>query len=97
MVSQAALDGIKDNGLSWKTELRIKKFIPNDIPNVDIVPKNCLASILLRLSGLKDKLPEEFYLLAEEWEDDESISKQDLMDFLNELYDLADYYRILIT
>ena len=97
MVSQAALDGIKDNGLSWKTGLRMKKFIPNDIPNADIIPKNCLAFILLLLSELKDELPEEFYLLAEEWEDYGDISKQDLIDFLNELYDLADYYRILIT
>lgn len=97
MASAAALNGVCDNGLAWQKKLAIKQFIPNNIPDTDIIPHECLKRIVTVLNKLKDNLPEDFGLLAEDWEGNEGISKQDLIDFLNELYDLADYHRILIV
>ena len=97
-MSPFPLLGIEANGLKWKGKLHIRKFIPNDIPNAEINPSDCLGKVLSNLSKAT-WLPDDFTELVDQWErveEDEEITKNDYIDFLNELYDLCDYYRILI-
>lgn len=96
MTHHSALNGIADNGLTWRKRLTISHVIPYDVPNADINPTESLQLIISVLKN-QNNLPDDFTYLIDNWDWDTPINKTDLIDFLNELYDIADYHRILIV
>ena len=86
-MSPFTLLGIEANGRKWKGKLHIRKFIPDDIPNAKINPSACLGESLSNLSKAT-WLPNDFTELVEQWGrllEDVTITKNDYIDFLNEL------------
>jgi hypothetical protein len=96
MASAAAIEGIGVNGLRWRARLSIKSIIPV-VPNMaDEDVEKVALRIKARLDFLSQAL-EKYGIDVPDFELDLVETKEHLTDALTNLYDWADYERILIV
>jgi hypothetical protein len=100
MATAASLAGVGDNGLRWKYEYKIKRFIPV-VPELDdsLVASSAKAirkAINKNPNGasLTDSCQTALDEIREYFDDIQD--KEELLEGLTQLYDWADYWRVVI-
>lgn len=100
MASAAALTGIQINGLQWRAKLPIKAFIPDDCTAIGdehaATAGKIIAKHLAKHEFAIGLIISDISFTFSDFEFEYVRSQQDLMNALNDLYNWADYERIVI-
>lgn len=99
MASAASLAGIELHGLAWRAKLQIKAFIPvvpeiEDVSTIPSIAKAIDDRIQRKLPSLSLTLNDPSLEL--DFDFDVCETKDDLISALTNLYDWADFERVLI-